>query len=118
MKKQFNPLGSIYIGHRAIATIASQSALESYGVVGLATKNLATGLTQLLVRDPVLGVDISQGDKSIVIDLYIIVEYGPRIKSVTDNVAELVKYQIEHTTRIPVDKVNVHVRGLRISNPD
>lgn len=118
MSVQHNPLGSIFISHRAIATIASQSAMESYGIVGLGTKNLAAGLSQLLVKDPVLGVDISQQENSIVIDLYIIVEYGTRIKSVADNVAELVTYQVEHTTGLKVDKVNIYVRGLRISNPD
>ena len=38
MKTMKSPLGSIYISHRSIAAIASQSAMESYGVVGLATK--------------------------------------------------------------------------------
>jgi len=39
MSEEANPLGNIFISHRAIATISSQSALESYGVVGLAPKN-------------------------------------------------------------------------------
>ena len=34
------------------------------------------------------------------------------------NVAELVKYQIEKATNLSVGHVNVHVRGLRISNTD
>lgn len=113
-----NPIGSIFISHRALATIASQTALESYGVVGLATKNLATGISQLLVKDPVLGVEITYKDTMVVIDLYIVIEYGTRIKSVADNVAELIKYQVEKITSLKVDKVNIHVRGLRISNPD
>lgn len=112
------PKGSIYISHRALASIASHSAMQSYGVVGLATKNLATGISHMLVKDPVLGVDIALRDAAVVIDLYIVVEYGTRIKSVADNVAELIKYQVERTTGLTVSQVNVHVRGLRISNPD
>ena len=118
MTSKENSIGSIFISHRALATIASQSALESYGVVGLATKNLATGISQLLVKDPVQGVDIIYKEGLVVIDLYIVIEYGTRIKSVADNVAELVKYQVENTTSLIVEKVNIHVRGLRISNPD
>jgi uncharacterized alkaline shock family protein YloU len=118
MNSTQNPIGSIYISHRALASIASRSAMESYGVVGLATKNIATGISQLLVKDPVLGVDIVFKDAVIIIDLYIVVEYGTRIKSVADNVAELIKYQVENTTGLTVSQVNVHVRGLRISNPD
>jgi len=113
-----NPLGSIFISHRALASIASQSALESYGVVGLAAKNLAEGITQSLVKDPIMGVDINFEDSAVIIDLYIVIEYGTRIKSVADNVAELIKYQIQNMTGLSVKSVNVHVRGLRISNTD
>lgn len=118
MKHVENLLGSIFISHRSLASIASQSALESYGIVGLAAKNLAEGISQALVKDPIQGVDIHMEDSAVIIDLYVIVEYGTRIKSVADNVAELIKYQVENTTGLTVKKVNIHVRGLRISNTD
>lgn len=118
MNQLDNPLGSIFLSHRALASIASQSALESYGIVGLAAKNLAEGISQALVKDPVLGVDIHMVGSSVTIDLYVIIEYGTRIKSVADNVSELIKYQVESMTGLSVNKVNIHVRGLRISNTD
>lgn len=118
MNSTENPLGSIFISHRALSSIAHQSALESYGVVGLAAKNLAEGITQVLVKDPVLGVDINFENSAVIIDVYLVVEYGTRIKTVADNVAELIKYQVENMTGLSVNKVNVHVRGLRISNVD
>jgi uncharacterized alkaline shock family protein YloU len=118
MTEDKNPYGNIFISHQAIASIASQSALESYGVVGLAAKNLVKGFAQLLVKDPSLGVDVSYSEGEIIIDLYIIVEYGTRITSVTASVADSVRYQIEKATGVRVKKVNTHVRGLRISNPD
>ena len=118
MKMQKTTLGSTHLSHRAIASIAGQSAMESYGVVGLTAKNLAEGLTHMLVKDPMQGVDISFTDSKVTIDLYIIIEYGTRISSVASNVAELVKYQLETITGLSVDQVNVHVRGLRISNTD
>lgn len=113
-----NPLGSIFISHRAIASIAYHTALESYGVVGLAAKNLAEGLSQVLVRDPVLGVEVDFVGGAVSIDLYAIVEYGVRIKSVASSISENVKYRIEKDTGLTVDKVDVHIRGLRISNSD
>ena len=118
MKEAANSLGNIYISHRAIATIACQSALESYGVVGLAAKHLAEGLPQMLVKDPAMGVDVHFDGKTIQINLYIIVEYGTRINMVASSVSDSIRYQVEKTIGIPVSKVNVHVRGLRISNPD
>lgn len=118
MNDETNPIGSVFISHRAIATIANQSALESYGVVGLAAKNLAEGLAQVLVKDPTLGVDIKFDGRSIQIDLYIVIEYGTRIKSVADSVMDNVRYQVEKSIGLPVTHVNIHVRGLRISNAD
>lgn len=118
MSSSENPIGSIFISHRSIASIASQSALESYGIVGLASKNLAKGLAQVLTKDPILGVDVTFDNSFVTVDLYIIIEYGTRIKSVADNVSEFVKYQIEKTTGLTVKQVNIHVRGLRISNTD
>lgn len=118
LNKGNNPLGNIYVSHRAIATIAYQAVLESYGVVGLTAKNLAKGLAQAIVKDPTLGVDIHFNGNSIQIDLFIIVEYGTRIKTVATTVADQVRYQVEKTIGLPVSEVNVHVRGLRISDLD
>ena len=118
MKEGNNPLGNIFVSYRAIATVAYQSALQSYGVVGLAAKNLAEGLAQVLVKDPTLGVDVHFDSKSIKIDLYVIVEYGTRIKSVAGSVSDNVRYQVERVFGLPVSQVNIHVRGLRISNTD
>lgn len=118
MTSENNPLGNIYISHRAIATVAYHVALSSYGVVGLAAKNFGETLASVLVKDPMLGVDIDYVDKQLEINLYIIVEYGTRIITVADQVVDAVRYQLEKTLGIPVKTINVHVRGLRISNTD
>ncbi len=118
MKEGNNPLGNIFVSYRAISTVAYQSALQSYGVVGLTAKNFAEGLAQVIVKDPTLGVDVRFDGKDIQIDLFIIVEYGTRIKSVAGSVSDNVRYQVEKVFGLPVSQVNVHVRGLRISNPD
>jgi uncharacterized alkaline shock family protein YloU len=118
MNEGKNPLGNIFVSYRAISTVAYQSALQSYGVVGLAAKNLAEGLAQVLVKDPALGVDVHFDSRSIKIDLYVIVEYGTRIKSVASSVSDNVRYQVERVFGLPVSQVNIHVRGLRISDPD
>ena len=113
-----NPLGNVFVSYRAISTVAYQSALQSYGVVGLAAKNLAEGLAQVLVKDPTLGVDVHYDEQAIQIDLYVIVEYGTRVKMVATSVAETVRYQVEKVFGLPVSQVHVHVRGLRISDTD
>ena len=106
------------MSHRAIATIACQSALLSYGVVGLAAKNIAVGFAQAISKDPTLGVDVHFDGKSLEVNLYIIIEYGTRITSVTASVSDNVRFQLEKALGLSIKLVNVHVRGLRISNPD
>jgi uncharacterized alkaline shock family protein YloU len=118
MKEGTNPLGNIYVSHRAIATIVYETALESYGVVGFTAKNLAEGIAQVVVKDPTLGVELHYDGKSVQVDLYLIVEYGTRLTSVSESISSSVRFQIEKTFGLPVTEINVHIRGLRISNPD
>ena len=113
-----NTLGNIYLSHRAICTIVSHAAQMSYGIVGLAPKNLAAGLAAVLAKDSTQGVSVRSDGKNVTIDLYIIVEYGTRITSVANSVSDSVKYQVEKMTGLHVENVNVHVKGLRIISPD
>jgi uncharacterized alkaline shock family protein YloU len=113
-----NPIGSIHVSPRAIATIAFQAARQSYGVVGLAPKNLVNGLAQALVKDPTHGVEVHYDGNHINIDLYIVIEYGTRIKSVANSVSNTVRFQVERALGLPVSEVNVHVQSLRISELD
>jgi uncharacterized alkaline shock family protein YloU len=117
-ENNFNELGSILIEKDAIASIARQSTLQSYGVVGLAPKNLLENIRQILVKDAKYGVDVEFDHEGLLIDLYIMVEYGTRIKSITNSIVNSVKYNVEKTVGLPVRRINVHVRGLRISNMD
>jgi uncharacterized alkaline shock family protein YloU len=118
MTDETTPLGSIHVSPRAIASITYHAALQSYGVVGLTSKNLMNGLTQVLVKDPTYGVEVEYDGQDINIDLYVIIEYGTRIKSVANSVSNTVRYHVEKALGMPVNEINVHVRGLRISNLD
>lgn len=118
MTDETTPLGSIHVSPRTIATITYHAALRSYGVVGLTSKNIVDGLTNVLVKDPTYGVEVEYDGENINIDLYIVVEYGTRIKSVASSVTNTVRFQVEKTLGMPVNEINVHVRGLRISDLD
>ena len=118
MTEETTPYGSIQITPRAIATIAYHAARQSYGVVGLASKNVVEGLAQVLVKDPTHGVEVVYDGQNVNIDIYVIVEYGTRIKSVATSVANTVRYQVEKALGMPIHSVNVHIQGLRVSDPD
>lgn len=116
MTDDITQLGSINISPRAIATITFNAARESYGVVGLTSKNLVDGLTQALVKDPTHGVEVTYDGREITIDIYVIIEYGTRIKAVASSVRNTVRYHVEKAIGMPVGQINVHVQGLRVSD--
>lgn len=109
------PHGSIHVSPRAIATIAYQAAVQSYGVVGLAAKNFLDGVSHFIVKDPTHGIEVSYEDGAIHIDLYIVVEYGTNIKTIASSVAQTVRFHVEKALGLPIQHVNVHIQGLRIS---
>jgi uncharacterized alkaline shock family protein YloU len=118
MGEETTALGSIHISPNALATIAYHATLTSYGVVGLAPKNLAEGISATITKIPARGVSVHYNGEDIDIEVYIIIEYGTRITSVADSVADAVRYQVEKALGMPVHQVNVHVQGLRVSNSE
>jgi uncharacterized alkaline shock family protein YloU len=110
--------GSIHVSPTAIATVASQALLTCYGVVGMASKNAIDELAATLTRDPHHGIEVKYRDTRLVIDVYVIIQHGTRIQSVTDSVINAVRYSIESTVAIPVHQVNVYVQGLRMVGDD
>ncbi|NLF76050.1 MAG: Asp23/Gls24 family envelope stress response protein, partial [Chloroflexi bacterium] len=73
------PRGTIEISPTAIATLASHAVLQTYGVVGMASPNLASDIAASLTRDPNRGIQVRQEDGQIIIDVYVIIEHGTRI---------------------------------------
>lgn len=108
--------GKIEISPTAIASIARQAVLSSYGVVGIASGSLVGGLAELLHRDSKRGVEVKLEDNQIVIDVYVVLEYGTRISTVAHNIMSNVKFSVEKALGVPVSQVNVHVQGLRVSD--
>lgn len=110
-------LGRIEVSPRAIESIAGLVALESYGIVGLAPKDSREYMVALLPRNNFRrGVQVKFVDARVVIDLFVIIEYGTRVSQVAQGIKNRVKYVIERDTGLRVAQVNVHVQGLRVSN--
>ncbi len=108
-------LGTIDISEATIATIASHAINECYGVVGMSSKNLVNGIANLLTRDSKRGISVSLNGDEITIDVYVIVEYGVRIRAVAESIQSTVKFHVEKSLGLPVHAVNVYVQGLRQS---
>ncbi len=107
--------GRIEVSPIAVATIANDAVLNAYGVVGMSSKNLVNGLAQVLRPDSKRGVEVRIDRDRIVIDLYVVMEYGVRIATVARNIMSSVKFSVEKAIGVPISQVNVHVQGLRVS---
>jgi len=119
MKKEEEiSLGSIRISPNAISALASQAALNSYGVVGMAARRGFESWVHPTAKDPRQGVEVRILDDKITLDVYVILEYGTRVSTVADSVAHAVRYTVQRVMGLPVETVNIHVQGLRVSNPD
>ncbi len=112
-------LGRIEISARAIATVARRAAMESYGVVGLSNRlrRVLRRLRSWRSRKRLVqrGIEVAFVDRRVVIDLFVVVEYGTRISEVASNVASGVKFAVERAIGLPVVQVNVNVQGMRVS---
>ncbi len=108
-------LGVISIDDNVIANIAGISAMESYGIVGMASKSATDGLFELLKSDYLTkGIRVSSKDDLLVIDLHVILEYGVRISVVAENIIDRVRFNVEKFTGLKVGKININVQGIRV----
>ncbi len=109
-------LGRVKVSPLAIASLASQAVLECYGVVGMVNKDLASGIVQILQpASHRRGVEVQIVNDHIVVDLYVVIEYGTRIATVAQMIQSTVEYTLEKALGVPVAAVNVHVQDLRVS---
>ena len=117
MKGQLdNQYGKIIIDGDVISTYAGSVAVECFGIVGMAAVNMKDGLVKLLKRDYLnhgINVKIDE-ENEITIDFHVIVAYGVSISTVTENLMETVKYQVESFTGMRIKKINIYVEGVRV----
>ncbi len=111
-----NELGVISIHYEVIARIAGYAAIDCYGIVGMAAKNVKDGLVQLLKLESLTkGIKMRvNANNKVSLDLHIIVEYGTNISAIADNIISTVKYSVEEYAGLEVEDVNIFVDGVRV----
>ncbi len=116
MAQEFqNELGRVHISKEVIANIAGLAAMECYGLVGMSSKKIQDGLAELLGRENLSrGIAVNSEGEKLVIDLYVIVEYGTNINEVANNIIDKVAFTMKNILGLQVSKINVYVQGVRI----
>lgn len=109
-------LGTISIDSEVIARYAGSTAVECFGIVGMAAVSMKDGLVKLLKGDSLtrgIHVEIDE-DNKIEIDFHVIVSYGVSISTVCDNLIENVKYKVKEFTGLELKKITIFVEGVRV----
>ena len=111
-----NELGKVSISSEVVAQYAGSTAVECFGIVGMAAVSMKDGLVKLLKRDYLnhgINVKVDENNE-ITIDFHVIVAYGISIGTVSDNLIETVKYKVESFTGMKIAKINIYVEGVRV----
>ena len=110
--------GTINVANDVLADLAGYASLESYGIVGMASPSLRDGVAQLLPAAKLRkGVKVHATDVGILVDLYVIIEFGTNLPEVSHNLANRVKYVLTNTADVTVESVEVHVQGVKVRTP-
>ena len=124
-----NKLGKVSISSDVVAQYAGSTAVECFGIVGMAAVNMKDGLVRLLKKDSMKdglvkllkGDSLTRGikveidsDNRIEVDFHVIVSYGVSISTVADNLIENVKYKVSEFTGLEIKKINIYVEGVRV----
>jgi len=111
------PSGRIDIDEDAVATIVRDAVRSCYGVVAIGQPRRGSPLVKRLAqpfRRDKIAIALVSG--RVTVRLSIVVEYGTPIATVARNVIETVTFQIQRTLGAHVDRVDVNVSGLRVSD--
>ena len=113
---QENQKGNVCITTEAYGEIAGTAASYCFGVKGMAARSATDGLYHLLRRES-MGKDVRvefHPDKSISIDLHIMVDNGVNLATVGSSIISEVRYVVEKSTDTKVRKVNVYIDSMMI----
>lgn len=107
--------GDLHVANDVLADVVGNAAMQCYGVVGMTAPNAADGIAKILPASRLRrGVVVTQADQGVRVDLYIVVEYGINVSTVTRNLSDAVRFALDRYTRIPLDAIEVHVQGIKV----
>src|SRR5579859_7352564 len=83
--------GRVEVFPSAVAAIAGHAAIGCYGIAGMSARGLRDGFAELLHRESVdRGVEVSEVEGGLAIEVFVIIQYGIRITEVAHNLQEAV----------------------------
>ena len=107
--------GNLHVANDVLADMVGNAALECYGVVGMAAPNAADGIAKSLPASRLRrGVVVTTTEVGVHVELYVVIEYGTNINTVSQNLVDQVTFALSEYARVPLDGVEVHVQGVKV----
>ncbi len=112
-----SPGGHVEISDNAIVAVIHDAVLSCYGIVDMAPRSIRSAIGKRLgINSTERGIGIAKAEDKLTIDLSVVVEYGTPIFTVATNVMQTVKFRVEEMLGMDVERVNIHVDGLHVSD--
>ena len=109
---------SIRISSEVIAVITSIISSDIPGVAGM-SGGVVGGIAERLGRkDMTRGIKVLVDEDKVSIDLNIIVDYGVSIVDTTDKLKKEIRNNIEKTTGLTVQALNINVLGIVVPDEE
>lgn len=110
--------GNVNVSDEVISSVAYLAAKDVPGISAM-HNSIGTGIAEFLGKKSLSkGVKINVNGDDVIIDLYVIVDYGIKIPNIAWKVQEKVKAEVENVTGLNVLDVNVHVEGIDLRKYD
>ena len=109
-----NENGSVNVSASVYTDIAGTAASNCFGVKGMAARSVRDGLYHLLRRESMskgVRVDFHE-DRSISIELHIMVDNGVNLTAVGESIISEVRYVVNKCTGTPVRAVHVYIDNM------
>lgn len=88
-----------------------------YGVVGMATPSGVTFTSTIfsgIFNNK--GVEVLKTENGLLINVFIVAEYGTNFKTISKNLCDLIKYNLDKYYNLKICSINIHVKGVRLSD--
>lgn len=106
-------IGQIKIADEVIAIIAGIAATEVDGIAGMSGNHSGDIVAEVLGRKNLSkGVKITVGQKEVIIDLNVVIEFGVKIPKVALEVQKRVQSAVETMTGLTVTEINLNITGI------
>ncbi|WP_284140360.1 MULTISPECIES: Asp23/Gls24 family envelope stress response protein [unclassified Virgibacillus] len=111
-------LGSVEIAPEVIEVIAGIAASEVEGLSSM-RGNFATGVVERFgKKSHSKGVKVELTDNGILIDLFVVLNFGVSIPEVAQKLQTNIRNSIKNMTALEIAEINVHVVGIQMEKED